>query len=54
MRIAIDLYLGVVCVVGRVVCPPVNTPSPDSLVHSMFCVSAACEVGHVWFQLKCI
>ena len=31
---------------GSGVSAPVNTPSPESLAHSMVCVSAACEIGH--------
>ena len=39
---------------GSGVSAQMNTPSPESLAHSMPCVSAACEVDHVWFKLKCI
>ena len=31
---------------GSGVSAPVNTPSPESLVDSMACLSVACEIGH--------
>ena len=31
---------------GSGVSAPMNTPSPDSLAHSMACVSVACDLEH--------
>tara|TARA_B100002051_G_scaffold272730_1_gene310024 strand:+ start:1168 stop:1404 length:237 start_codon:yes stop_codon:yes gene_type:complete len=38
-------HLGLVCI-ARALAPPMHTPSPESLIQAMTCISATCEVGH--------